>query len=372
MSVLSFARSTRRAAVGAARARRLVLMVAATLSMGAAPPATRLRVVFASDLITNGVTQSASGRMFLPVAHRKAGDPQLIEARDGKPAPFPDAAWNAPGPLAGHFSHVNAARVGSDGALWVVDSGSAFPGRPATPGAGRLIRIDLATDRVTRVFDLREALKPTSFVDDVRFNGAHAYLTDAGRPGLIVLDLADGRARRVLDRDPSTTARGPLVAEERVTRDGQGRPVRVNADQLEVSPDGRWLYFQPSDGGLSRLATRRLDDPAIAPAALSRAVTRFADTPTTGGTAIAADGVIYLSDCERSRILTISPSGRIATLIVDPRLIWTDAMWITDHGELLMPASQLDRLAGLNGGADVVRPPVQVFALDVGARPVRR
>ena len=345
------------------------------LLVGAAPlfarSKTGLRPIFSSDLVTNGVTQSKAGRLFLPVQPRRPGEPRLIEARDGKPVPYPDATWNAAGPPDGHFIGVNAVRVGPDGALWVVDSGSPSIGKPSVPGAARLIRIDLATDKFDRIYDLAEAVKPRSFVDDVRFNGDRAYLTDSRQPGLIVLDLATGHARRVLDGDPSTTARGPIRAEGRVLRDAQGQPVFVHADQLEVSPDGRWLYFQPCDGGLSRIETRFLDDPAQA-AELARHVQRVAATPTTGGTAIDASGTMYFSDTDRSRILTVSPEGKIATLIADPRLAWPDAMWISDRGELLMAASQLDRTAGLNGGRDAVRPPVVVYSLPLGLTPVRR
>ncbi len=70
---------------------------------------------------------------------------------------------------------------------------------------------DLATTRITRGYDLGEVTAPWSFVDDVRFNGGNAYLTDAGKPGLIVLDLASGRGRRVLEGHPSTVAQTPLV-----------------------------------------------------------------------------------------------------------------------------------------------------------------
>ncbi len=221
----------------------LASAVAAVLLTGATaspePPAGRLRTIFASDLVVNGVTQSASGRLFLPVQPRHAGEPHLVEVKDGRPVPYPDAGWNAPGPPAGHFVDVNAVRVGPDGALWVVDSGSPGIGAPAVPGAARLIRIDLATNRVARIYDLDEAVTPRSFVDDVRFNGDRAYLTDARPPGRIVLDLVSGRARRALDGDASTTARRAIRAEGRELRDPQGEPVFVQADQLEVSPDGR-------------------------------------------------------------------------------------------------------------------------------------
>ena len=360
-----------------ARARKGRILVTAAMALtlltgaSAATSPGALRPIFSSDLVVNGVTQSASGRLFLPVQPRKPGEPHLIEVLDGRPVPYPNADWNASGPPDGHFVNVNAIRVGPDGALWVVDGGSPSIADPAVPGAARLIRVDLATNKVSRVYDLAAAAKPRTFVDDVRFNGGHAYFTDAREPGLIVLDLATGHARRVLDGDPSTTARRPIRAEGRELRGANGRPVFVHADQLEVSPNGRWLYFQPCDGGLSRIETRLLDDPGNG-GELSRHVQRFAATPTTGGTAIAGDGTMYFSDTDRSRILTVSPEGRIATLIADQRLAWPDAMWISDRGELLMAASQLDRTAGMNGGKDAVRPPVTVYALPLGVAPVRR
>jgi sugar lactone lactonase YvrE len=206
----------------------------------------------------------------------------------------------------------------------------------------------------------------------VRFNGDVAYLTDAGRPALIVLDLTTGHARRVLENHPSTVAARPLVAEGRQLVDPQGKPVVVHADQLEISNDGRWLYYQPCSGPMSRIETRFLDDPSLSEATLAGHVERFADTPSTGGTAIDAEGTIYVSDTDRSRILKVSPAGRISTLVADPRLAWVDAMWIDDDGKLWMPAAQLNRTPGLNHGKDAVDWPVTLYSIAIGAKPVRR
>ncbi len=89
-----------------------------------------------------------------------------------------------------------------------MDTGSpAFGGNPL-PGGAKLVRIDPATDRVDRVVPLGPGLAPPgSYVDDIRFNGSHAYLTDAGKPGIIVVDLVTGTGRRVLDGHPAATAR---------------------------------------------------------------------------------------------------------------------------------------------------------------------
>ena len=76
------------------------------------------------------------------------------------------------------------------------------------------MKIDVATNRVERIIDLASVSKPWTFIDDVRFNGGNAYLTDAGAPRtLVVLDIKSGKGRRVLEGHPSTVAQSPLVAE---------------------------------------------------------------------------------------------------------------------------------------------------------------
>jgi sugar lactone lactonase YvrE len=162
------------------------------------------------------------------------------------------------------------------------------------------------------------------------------------------------------------------MAEGKPVRDPAGKAVNIHADHLEVSPDGRWFYYQPANGQLARIETRFLDDPDVSETIRAAKVTSFAATPSTGGTAMAADGTIYLSDAEHSAILSISPEGKIDTVITDARLAWVDAMWIDDAGRLLLPASQLSRTAGLNGGKDAVERPINLYALDIGAKPLRR
>src|SRR5205823_6626196 len=90
------------------------------------------------------------------------------------------------------FVGVNALRIGPDGALWIVDRGAPGIGKPLVPGGVKLVRIDISTNTVTRRYDLSAVTSAKSFVDDVRFHGPRAYLTDAGQPGLIVLDLKSG------------------------------------------------------------------------------------------------------------------------------------------------------------------------------------
>ncbi len=225
--------------------RRLFLVLVLANSIAMAKPMHKLVPEFVSQaLIINGVTTAPGGRRFVVVQPRQPGQPEIAEIVAGAAQPYPDAAWNdwRQGQDGQHaFVGANSLRVGPDGALWVVDRGAPGIGKPLAKGGPKLVRIDLGSNRMTRVYDLASVAQGASFVDDVRFNGGVAYLTDAGRPALIILDLATGQARRVLENHPSTVAGRPLMAEGRQLLDHQGKPVVVHADQLEVSIDGRWL-----------------------------------------------------------------------------------------------------------------------------------
>ncbi|MEU5964772.1 L-dopachrome tautomerase-related protein [Micromonospora parva] len=332
----------------------------------------RLTSVLHEDRVCTGVT-AVRGRVFLSYPSADRPGVQVVEALpDGRREPYPDAAWNrSDQPPDGAFVHVNGLRAGPDGRLWIVDSGTPQVGGAQVPGGARLIAVNLDGDQVDRVYHLDEAVHPDSYVDDVRFNGPVAYLSDAGAAGLIVLDLDSGRSRRVLDGHPSTVG-GPVIADGRALRDPDGAEVRLHVDQLEVSPDGRWLYYQPASGGMSRIATRWLDDPSVSAEELARRVERWCDTPSTGGTAIDATGTIYLSDVERRRVLALAPDRSVRTLVADPRLAWVDAMWIDAEARLWMPAAQLHLTAALNGGRPAVGYPVHVYRMPVEAGPPPR
>jgi sugar lactone lactonase YvrE len=338
----------------------------------AAEPGLTVALSFPNS-VTNGVATTPEGRVFAALARIDgSAGPRVVEMRDGRASPYPDAAWNAyaeGADPARTLVWVNSLRIGPDGDLWLVDTGSPGFGQPMRPGGVKLVQVDISANRVRRTIPLDGVVAPKSFVDDVRFNGPRAYLTDAGAPALIVLDLAAGTGRRVLEGHASVTAARPISAEGRIVRGPDGKPVYVHADQLEVSPDGTWLYYQPCAGPLWRVPTRLLDDSATPAGVVAASVEIVADTPPTGGTAIAADGTIFVSDTDSQRIVRIAPDGTSSTLIQDPRLLWVDAMWIDAAGRLWMPAAQLNRLAIFQGGASRVHFPVEVYTLPIGAQP---
>lgn len=354
----------------------LSLMLAAALSIVAevAVAAPTLHVVAESDsMIWNATAIDDAGGIYVagPRWTGSLGPSVARVGTDGALVPFPDAAWNADASsvaVDNRFVNVNALRRDGAGQLWVVDTGVTAFGGTVVPGAAKLVAIDLATGQVRRVVPLGPDVARThSYIGDIRFHGDHAYLTDAGDPGLIVLDLRSGVARRVLENERSTTASAgrDIVVDGRILRGPDGRPLRVHADPLEVSHDGRWLYFGPLEGPWSKIETRWLNDVALTPAQLAGKVQPWLDLPPMGGSVMDAAGNFYYSDLASDSLKRISPDGVTETVLTDKRLHWVDAPAFDGQGRLYLPVPQLDRIGLFNGGQTRLERPVRLYRLDL-------
>ena len=299
---------------------------------------------------------------------------QLAEVINNQLKAFPDDSWNqwnANDPEH-HFYHVNALRIGPDGDLWVMDSGNKGigTGDQAVTGGAKLVHISLATGKVVNSYVFKEpTLQPTSYLDDVRFNGDFAYITDPGAVGLVVLNLKSGKSWRVLDNHPLSIDHQPIYADGKKLILRDGREKRVGLDQLEVSPDGKWLYYQAIPGPLARIETRYLNDSALSAAEVAKDAEKVRETWSTGGTAIDAEGNIYASDINTRSIKRISPDGKVTTVVQDPRLVWIDAMWVS-NGALWMPSGQINRTPATTGGKpSTVEYPVKLYRLPLPIKP---
>lgn len=105
-----------------------------------------------------------------------------------------------------HFICVQSVIAHPNGrSVWVLD--------PAAPALGflvsngpKLVEIDLETNQTRRIILFNDTIAPQgTYLNDVRFYDSYAYITDSGITGaLIVVDLNNGQARRLLHGHPST------------------------------------------------------------------------------------------------------------------------------------------------------------------------
>jgi len=341
------------------------------LALAASPAALQVAAQ-SNESIWNAVAVGDDGRVYVggPRWTGSQGASLSVIDAQGQAQPFPDSAWNSTDestPSGQRFVNVNAVHRDTSGGLWVVDAGVTGFGGTVTPGAAKLVRIDLASGKVTRVVPLPTDIARThSYIDDIRFAGSHAYLTDAGEPGLVVLDLNSGKMRRVLDNAPSTRAPADrdIVVDGETVDTPDGKPLHVQSDPLEVSPDGQWLYFAPLEGPWSQVQTRWLNDATLSPAQLQKHVKPWADLPPVGGTTMDAQGNLYFTDLATNALRRMNPAHQIETLLVDERLHWVDAPTLDKQGRLYLPVPQIDRAAMFHKGQSQMQWPVRVYRLD--------
>jgi Major royal jelly protein len=346
-----------------------ILLAAIPLAAEAASP-TLILAAQSRSMIWNAVAVE-HGQVFV-AGPRWTGSKGPALARidgQGNAVPYPDRAWNAwrAGADPTHaFVDVNAIHLDGKGGLWAVDTGSPQFGGNPLPGGAKLVEIELATATVKRVIAFGpEIALPGGYVDDVRFHGDFAYLTDAGKPGIIVVNLATGAMRRVLNDIPATTApdNRPIVVGGTTVRAPDGKPLRVHTDPMEVSPDGEWFYFGTLEGPWSRIATSWLDDFSASPETVASKVEPWADLPPVGGTTMDADGDLYFSDLATSSVKRRTPDGGITTILQDKHLHWVDAPIIDAQHRLWLPVPQMDRTPIFNGGQSQVEWPVRLYRM---------
>lgn len=324
----------------------------------------------------NGIAVATDGRLFASFPRWLRDDTISVGEilKDGTIRHYHGGDWNTWSPDHSpenpnrRFVSVNAVHIDAQNNLWVVD--------PATPRMGsmvpngpKLVRIDLATNQVARVYRFDERVLPAgSSLNDVRIYGGHAYLTESGQGAIIVLNLETGAARRLLADHPSVNGDPEIipVVEGDKMLDPQGHPVRFNANDIEVTPDGSFLLYQPANGPTwSRVPIAALLDPNLSAAQLGARVEQGFETMPLGGTTMDRAGNIYLMDVERRAIWRQDPNGKLKLIVRDPRLLWPDASDIGPDGYLYVPAAQVHRVPMQNGGENETERPFKLFKIRI-------
>lgn len=340
------------------------------------PPATALHEAARFAHQVTGVTVSERGRIFVNFPRWTEDAPLSVAElmKDGSLRPYPNEQWNAWRNVrrdeldpAQHWVCVQSVVADGRGSVWVVD-----PGAPAVaalvPGSPKLVRIDLATDRVVQVIRFGQDIAiPGSYLNDVRLSrdGRHAFLTDAGQRGaLIVVELASGAARRVLDGHPSTQPEKGVVVRTDGTplRYPDGRPVLFAADSIALSADGAWLYWKALTGTtLYRIPTPALTGKQLAADALAAQVQPYGQVGPTDGLWIGRGAdVLYLTSIEdnaiKARKLSDGPGGALRTVLQDPRLRWPDTFAEGLDGSLYVTSSRIQDSAFFKRDAPLALP----------------
>ena len=289
----------------------------------------------------------------------------VAEYQDGTVSPFlPE----------GEESPVTASVLGilsdSTGIVWILDNAM------GTDRAPQLVGWDSQQNTLYKTISLADVTPPGSFINDLRIDETTqtAFITDpAGgdNAALIVVDLASGEARRVLEGNYS-------VIPEPIDLFVEGNPLsmrtqertyqrpHVGVDAIAIDPNNEWLYYGALHGtSLYRIPTADLADPSLSASQLGERVEKYADKPICDGIVMDGAGNIYLGDLAANAIGVITPNGEYRRLFQDPRLSWVDDFEFSADGQTIYAvANRLHLSAPLNAGVEAGGPPFYIFAFE--------
>ncbi len=333
-------------------------------------PHQKRELVFSDSVYQlTGVAVSANGRLFTNYPlwsdiYRYA----LVETRPGNQVmPYPNAEMNSwqPGQNGdNNWVCVQAVYIDEKDRMWVVD--------PAAPRMDtvyqhsyKLVKIDLSSGQVERVYPFDGVAGKRSYVNDVRVDTEreYAYLTNSNEGGIFVVNLASGAVRQVLQGHYSVKSDPAYIFKV----DGQelrknGQPVKINSDGIALSPDGEWLYYKPlTDDKLYRIHTSDLQNDQLSPEALGAKVQDLGHFTTTDGMIFDRKGNLYLGDIERYRIMRIDPDLKMSTFVQDSALIWPDSYHVSKDGYLYVSCSQIHKQPEYNNGVNKRTSPYTIY-----------
>jgi sugar lactone lactonase YvrE len=315
-----------------------------------------------------GITQLPDGRVVIGYHPFYAPKVQvaLLNADRKSTTPYPDAQWQScrkdDGSWKGDFNRcldwVLGLHTDANGILWLLDSAKTTDqaaGRPAGL-MPKLVGWNTRTNSLERVIPIPPpASIPESQHNDFVVDLKHKAIViadeaigegsagDGSKAALVVVDLASGTSRRLLQGHPS------VMPVKQPIRWDVGRPTEgsfklyVGVDGIALDKDSEWLYFGALNGHkIWRVRMRDLLDRALTPQQLGERVQAYADKPFNGGLSIDTAGNLYLTEVGERAIGVIPPdTRRYRRLVQHEDMVWPDGVTYNRDGYMYTGAAQL-------------------------------
>lgn len=271
---------------------------------------------------------------------------------------FPSTEANSvTGAPARHLRNVLGFHVDRrNGWLWALDQGYVAGEAEAPEGGQKIMVFDLRTGKTLKVIGLDSvADRKASFLNDIVVDEVRklAYVSDSGlrsapvnQAGIIVVDFASGRARRVLDSHPSLMPQAGIKVMSHGEEVWPGKPLVLGINGIALSPDAQTLYWTVTTGTHAyALPTVLLRDDHASDASLSAAIRDLGDIGgNTDGIVTDRKGNLYITDVTRNGIVRYDPSTKSMRLLAgDEGVRWPDTPAIGPGGELVFTASNLNQ-----------------------------
>ena len=290
-----------------------------------------------------------SGEVFFTFHPEASPSINVAKLVEGKAQAFPSIDWQPGGSEPHAFNEVLSVRIDQQQQLWALDNGKHGLDKV------RLLAFDLNTGEMKKRFTFsREQFALGSHANDFQISndGNFIIISDASilakTPALIIYDIQNDSARRVLDRDTSVLAGKfePVVQGRRMTLLGLFT-INPGVDGLVLDAANDFLYYASiSADQLYRIPYEALIDSDKTSVQLSAAVEVVGEKTMTDGMAMDKQGNVYLSDLEHSAIVRKLPTGELQTLLKSASIRWPDGFSWGPEGHLYFTCSSLQQVIG--------------------------
>jgi sugar lactone lactonase YvrE len=343
----------------------LILGVVA-VALAACDGAPELSEVAAIDRAPGNITVTPDKRIIFSLHQFFEPDWRVAEWTDKGLQPFPTSDIASAKDPDVTLHSVLGIQSDSQGVVWMLDNGIRGGAVP------KLVAWDTRNNKLHRIIELPQpTTPPDAFVNDLAVDETHGkiFISDpagGGNAALIVVDIASGGAKRVLQGHDSVVPedRDMVIDGEPVEikqPDGSTVRPRVGVNPIALDAKNEWLYYGPMHGGsLYRIAVSDLIDTEAK--SLGEKVERYGRKPISDGISIDNDGNIYVTDVENNAVGVIDRSTEYRIYLTDPRLSWPDALSFGPDNRLYTVSNQLHRSAVLHAGVETATPPFYIFS----------
>jgi sugar lactone lactonase YvrE len=269
---------------------------------------------------------SYATRVFMTIhPESRPAENKVLEITGGVGVPFPNA--EAQETL---YETVLGLYVDHQNRLWTIDHGNHGLGDP------KLLAFDLETKEIVHEFHFdSDIAERGSFLNDLTVtpDGKYVLIADvsffAKKPSLVVYDIANQRARSLLDGHPAVSSQGyvPVTPAKRMRFLGGLIDLMPGIDGLDVDWDGEYVYWAAmSHESLYRLPVRVATDFELSDEKVEKQIELVAPKPLSDGIRVDTAGNVLITDIEHQGVYIVSPKGEGRTLIKDERIRWADGL----------------------------------------------
>ncbi len=322
------------------------------------------------------ITVMDNGRIILSMHQFYQPKYTVVEYKDKVLVPFPNkelSDMDSKSDL--KLDSVLGIHSDANGIVWMLDNGMRSGVTP------KLVGWDTKINQLHRVINLPAPITPKDeFVNDfaVDTKRNHIFISDpagGGNAALIVVNLTNGTARRVLEGHTSVVPEAVDLIIDHVAiqvKDELGKLVRPHIGVNPITEDlkNEWVYFGPMHGhSLYRIKADDLVNETLDNQVLANRVQRYSDKPISDGVTIDKDNNIYLGELAANAIGVISADRKYRRLAQCPRLSWVDSFSFGPAGQLVAVVNRLHQSSTLNGGVSTSKPPyylLQIKSLAAG------